>query len=82
MATWLHIAADNPNAADHYIDRIQQVCELIAANPGMGVERRDVRGDVRSFPFESHVIFYACKGEGIVVLRVWPAAQDPADFDL
>ncbi len=81
LAAWLHIATDNPIAADNYLDRIQHVCALIAENPAMGIERDELRVGVRSFPVESHVIFYVAKKDnGIVVLRVWPSAQDPATF--
>ena len=82
LAAWLHIASDNPVAADNYLVRIQHVCELIAHNPAMGIERDELKIGVRSFPVESHVIFYVAKDKGIVVLRVWPSAQDPATFAL
>jgi toxin ParE1/3/4 len=82
LEAWLHIAADNPPAPDQYIDRVRQVCALIAKNPAMGIERKDVRDGVRSFPVERHVIFYTQQNKDIVVLRVWPAAQDPVAFAL
>ena len=82
LATWLHIATDDPVAADNYLARIQHVCVLIADNPAMGLERDELKVGVRSFPVERHVIFYVAKDAGIVVLRVWPCAQDPATFAL
>jgi toxin ParE1/3/4 len=82
VAAWLHIATDNPVAADNLVDRIQHVCTLIADNPAMGIERDELRAGVGSFPVEGHVIFYVTKDKGIVVLRVWPSAQDPATFAL
>lgn len=82
LAAWLHIASDNPIAADDYLNRIHYVCSLIAANPAMGVDRDELRDGVRSFPVEKHVIFYVAKDSGITVLRVWPSAQDPAVFSL
>jgi toxin ParE1/3/4 len=82
LAAWLHIATDNPIAADNYLDRIQHVCALIAENPAMGTERDELKVGVRSFPVENHVIFYVAKDKGIAVLRVWPSAQDPASFAL
>jgi len=39
---WLFIAEDNVAAADAHIDRLQQVCALIAENPLMGYERMDI----------------------------------------
>ncbi len=82
LAAWLHIASDNPTAADDYPDRIHLVCALIADNTAMGIARDEIRDGVRSFAVENHVIFYVPIGQGIVVLRVWPAAQDPARFML
>lgn len=82
VAAWLHIATDNPGAADEYLDRIYHVCSLIADNPEMGVNRNELRDDVQSFPVENHVVFYVAQDKGITVLRVWPSAQDPASFGL
>lgn len=82
LAAWLHIATDNPIAADEYLDRIHHVCSLITENPAMGVDRDELRIGVRSFPVENHVIFYSVNGQEVIVLRVWPAVQDPAKFGL
>lgn len=82
LAAWLHIATDNPEAADEYLDRIHHVCSLIADNPTMGVDRKELRDGVRSFPVEKHVVFYAAKDKGIIVLRIWPSVQDPVTFVL
>lgn len=82
LAAWLHIATDNPSAADDYLDRIHHVCALIADNPAMGFERDELRDGVRSFPVEKHVIFYVANDTGITLLRVWPSARDPATFVL
>lgn len=82
LATWQHIATDNPIAADEYLDRIHHVCSLIADNPAIGVDRDELRDGVRSFPVENHVIFYLVKDEGITVLRVWSSAQDASTIDL
>lgn len=82
LEAWLHIASDNPAAADEYVDRIYRVCSLIADNPAMGAERPELRDGLRSFPVDNHVVFYTAHDQGITVLRVWPAAQDPATFEL
>ncbi len=82
LAAWLHIAIDNPIAADGYLDRIHRVCSLIADNPAMGTRRDEIREGVRSFPVENHIVFCATTDVGIFVLRIWPAAQDPVTFVL
>jgi len=35
------IAQDNPDAAHNWLQRIAEVCELLAENPMIGEERRD-----------------------------------------
>ena len=82
LAAWLFIASDNPAAADEYIDRIHHVCALIADNPAMGAERAELRAGLRCFPVDNHVVFYTAHDWGITVLRIWPAAQDPATIEL
>ena len=82
LAAWLHIVDDNPIAADNYVDRVFHVCTLIADNPGMGTERPELSEGLRSFPVDNHVVFYTVDDAGITVLRVWPAAQNPATFEL
>jgi plasmid stabilization system protein ParE len=82
VAAWLHIATDNPTAADNYLDHIYNVCALITDNPKMGVDRGELGDGVRSFSVENHVIFYVANADGITVLRVWPAALDAATFIL
>jgi toxin ParE1/3/4 len=79
---WLFIAEDNVAAADAYIERLQHVCVLIAANPLLGVRRPDIAEGVSSFAVDDHVIYYELDNEDISVLRVWHAARDPASLDL
>ena len=79
---WLFIAADNVAAADAYIDRLQQVCVLIAENPLMGSDRTDIAEGVNSFAVDDYVIYYELHDKGITVLRVWHAARDPANLRL
>ncbi len=79
---WLFIAEDNVAAADAYIDRLQQVCVLIAENPLMGSDRTDIAEGVSSFAVDDYVIYYELHSKGITVLRVWHAARDPANLRL
>lgn len=79
---WLFIAGDNVAAADAYIDRLQQVCALIAENPLMGYERTDIAEGVSGFTVDDFLIYYELHEKGITVLRVWHAARDPAGLRL
>ena len=78
IGAWLQVADDRGvDAADLYISKLREVCELIASQPGMGVDRPDVAADVQSFPVDHYVIYYELHGSTLNVLRVWHAAQDP-----
>ena len=79
---WLFIAEDNVAAADAYIDRLQQVCVLIAENPLMGSDRTDIAEGVSSFAVDDYMIYYEHHNKRITVLRVWHAARDPANLRL
>ncbi len=75
---WLQVADDGGNQrADEYIFRLQKICELIAGQPEMGVDRPDIAKGVRSFPVDRYVIYYEQHGPELSVLRVWHTAQDP-----
>ena len=77
VEVWLQVADDGGNdRADEYISRLQEICELIASQPGMGVDRPDITKGVRSFPVDRYVIYYEQHGPTLYVLRVWHTAQD------
>ena len=78
VEVWLQVADDGgPNRADEYISKIQAVCELIASQPDMGLDRPDIAKGVLSFPVDRYVIYYELHGPTLSVLRVWHTAQDP-----
>ncbi len=78
LGAWLQVADDRGvDAADAYLEKIRDLCELIAGQPEMGVARDDVANDVRSFPIDSYVIYYEDAGSSLRILRVWHSSQDP-----
>jgi toxin ParE1/3/4 len=79
IGAWLQVADDRDvDAADAYVEKIRDLCQLIASQPEMGVARDDVALDVRSFPVDSYVIYYEDVGSSLRILRVWHASQDPS----
>lgn len=79
IGVWLQIADDRGvDAADAYVEKIRDLCTLIASQPEMGVARNDVADGVRSFPVDSYVIYYEDAGSSLRILRVWHASQDPS----
>lgn len=83
LEAWLQVAHHRGvNAADTYLSKLRGLCELIANQPEMGVNRPDVADGVQSFPVDSHVIYYEHDDSTLFVLRVWHTAQNPASFTL
>lgn len=62
---WLHVARDNPAAADRIEARWQQ----LAAQPFSGVARDDILQGVRQLTIGNYLIFYRV-GRDVDVLRV------------
>ena len=83
VEVWLQVADDgNLNQADEYISKLQAICELIASQPDIGLNRPDIAKGVRSFPVDRYVIYYEHCGPTLSVLRVWHTAQDPKSLSV
>ena len=76
-----YIAKDNPAAARRVVERLRAQARKLAATPGIGRSRKDLRPDLFSFPVGKHVLFYRPQPGGIVLVRVIHGARDlPALF--
>lgn len=74
--TWLHVSSDTSvEAADRLIDAIFQRIDLLTERPRIGRLRREFGPDVRSFPAESHVIYYRVEHE-VLIARVLHGRRD------
>lgn len=77
-----YIGQNNPDAAERFMDAVEDALQLIEAVPGVGHPYRsehpklqDVRvGHVKGFP--NHLIFYRPIPEGIEVIHVLHGARD------
>ncbi|MCB9947670.1 MAG: type II toxin-antitoxin system RelE/ParE family toxin [Rhodospirillaceae bacterium] len=63
--------------AQSYLDALEGRLTELAHRPLLGRRREELAAGLLCFPFESHVIFYACAGFGIVVVRILHKRQDP-----
>lgn len=59
-----------------YIDDLQAIAQILADNPLLGAEREELSQGLRSFPYQSHLLFYVLQKEGIVFVRVLHASVD------
>ena len=83
VEVWLQVADDGGvNRADEYISKVQAICELIASQPDIGLDRPDIAKGVRSFPVDRYVIYYEHHSSTLSVLRVWHTAQDPKSLSV
>ena len=53
-----------------YINSIEGACQMLAENPGIGKDVREVAPDLMSYPIKSHVIYYKRQQKDISVIRI------------
>ena len=73
---WGYIANDNQIMADKIVDKIHELFQKLLENPKIGVLRKDLAKDLRSFPVEKYVVFYRIIKDGIEIVRVLHSARD------
>jgi toxin ParE1/3/4 len=73
---WLHIASDNPQAADQLIDALVAQARLVATQPNMGRARPELAPEIRSFVEKNYILFYRPVSNGIELVRVLHGARD------
>lgn len=72
---WLHVAADNLDAADRLLDEIDETLRLLAGAPGLGRARDDIAPGLRYFPVGNYLILYEVLPDGIMVVRLVHGAR-------
>jgi toxin ParE1/3/4 len=70
LEIWFYIGADDMDAADRVIDRIDERCESLAQNPEMGAERPDLTPGMRYLVEGNYLIFYRVRSEFVEILRI------------
>ena len=82
IGIWIHIANDDPLAADGVLDYLDQQFELIADNPKMGRVREELWPHAYCFNVgragwrSQYLVFYHITEEGIEVARVLEGHRD------
>ncbi len=76
-AIWFYIAADNINAADKLMDRVEQAFETLSQLPGTGHYRTDLSDRRHRFhSIDSYMIVYRWETKPLQIIRVLHAARD------
>jgi toxin ParE1/3/4 len=77
VAIWLTIAAENPAAADRVLDRIGEVCDMLAHYPAAGPAREDIAPSLRYFPVPPYLVLYRIiTDEHVDIIRVVDGRRD------
>lgn len=72
---WDYIAADNPAAANRFLERLEDRFRLLLTQPESGERRDNYRAGLRSVVEASYIIFYEPTSAGITIHRVIHGAR-------
>ncbi|MGI0495441.1 type II toxin-antitoxin system RelE/ParE family toxin [Alkalinema pantanalense CENA528] len=73
---WFYISADNVEAADRVLDRIDARCESLGHNPEMGTQRDELMPGMRCLVEGNYIIFYRIRPNCVEVLRILHGSRD------
>lgn len=76
LEIWQYIAVDEVTAADRFLDKIEEKCQLVAGAPMLGRARPELGKDLRSLAIGNYVIFYRPIEDGITIIRVLNGSGD------
>ena len=71
-----YIAADNGEAAERLMVRMQDRWRSLLSNPGIGSRRDELQKGMRSITEGNYVIFYQATAEDLEIVRVLHASRD------
>ncbi len=66
--------------ASRYLMELDAIFNQLMLNPKSGRERREIRANLRSIIYSSHVIFYRVRTDHIRIVRVLHANRDLSRF--
>ncbi|KQW43317.1 MULTISPECIES: type II toxin-antitoxin system RelE/ParE family toxin [unclassified Roseateles] len=76
LEIWDYIAEDSFDAADRWVDVLDEKLALWATQPTMGRSRDELARGLRSFALGRYVVFVMPLEDGIDVVRVLHASRD------
>ena len=78
---WEYIAADNIDAADHWIERLFNAFEALGQTPGMGHRRKDLTSyPVLFWPVGAYLIIYRAECRPNEIVAVTRCSRDIPAF--
>jgi plasmid stabilization system protein ParE len=78
---WDYIAADNPDAADHWTGRLFEAFEAIGRTPGIGHTRSDLTPYPLLFwPVGAYLIIYRAERRPVEIVAITRGSRDIPAF--
>lgn len=62
--------------AKKYIDGLEDLSQILADSPDLGVNRPELFEELISFPYTKHILYYVEQPHGITILRVLHKKMD------
>ncbi|MDR3510584.1 MAG: type II toxin-antitoxin system RelE/ParE family toxin [Caulobacteraceae bacterium] len=72
---WLHVALDNPAAADLLIDLIVGRCQDLAEHPHLGPARPEIAPEARMLVIGDYLALYRVQNDRVEIVRVIHGAR-------
>lgn len=66
--------------SESYLAAIKNQLWLLTEQPLIGVERSELLPHIRSFPIQSHILFYRVAARQVEIIRVLHGRQDPLRY--
>lgn len=73
---WLYIAQDNPQAADRFLDTLEEKLAMLTTHPNVGRKCDELGPGLQRFPVSAYVVFYRFQAEHMEIVRVLHGARD------
>lgn len=73
---WLHVAKDNPSAADRVLERIAAAAGRLGHDPRAGPARDDIRPGLRYLVCDPWLLLYRVVADGVEIVRVVHGRRD------
>lgn len=68
------------NQASKYLESLKEHLWTLTEEPLIGRKRPDLFTELRSFPVESHIVFYQVRPPKVEIIRVLHGRQDPNQY--
>ncbi len=80
---WWYVLRESGSTetADRVLDRLDDACQLLGAQPDMGQLRDELTPGIRSFAVGKYAVFYTPVATGVEIVQIIHGARDiPAAF--